>query len=597
MFQSQIGLYLGKQPENGFIGFITNPSFEKKEEIFYFIFSFPDGVNQEKGHRILNQIKEDLLKISIGSLNQLEQIVDEIIKKYNFPAIFSLAAIVLTKEEIVYLKTSGQGCIYLKRGNRFVKIIDGNNIASGYLNDKDYLFLTSVDLVKKVEEEKIKKFIDDYVPVKFVEELNNYLVNQENQGLIGALIKFYFLKEEAQENIETTIVQNVSSNKSKINLFINQILNSYRDYKEKVGRQKIITLFLTIIISLALIWSVGFGVKRRQEALKQKKIKTAQELIVQKLEEAEETAFLNLEKARSLVEEGKKELSVLKKELRLNDNKDKAIIELEQLIKEKENKIFRKEEKKYTEFYDLTIDQKQAAGLRLSLINNLLIILDKNQGLIYTLSLDKKSLKKLVDEKIKKSNLITASTNKVFYYLQDEGVYSISEETKPKKVIAVDNDWGKIVEIFSYNNNLYLLDSEKNQIYKYIAGEEGYGNKLNYLKSTAFKLTEANSMAIDSSIYVGFPTFIVKFTLGEEDEFANDLPKEPTKFKKIYTNKETEKIYAWDKEQGKIYILTKNGRYERQIYSSILKKITDFVVYQNSAYLLLSEKILIVELD
>jgi hypothetical protein len=55
-------------------------------------------------------------------------------------------------------------------------------------------------------------------------------------------------------------------------------------------------------------------------------------------------------------------------------------------------------------------------------------------------------------------------------------------------------------------------------------------------------------------------------------------------------------FFVWDKEKGVIYILNKNGNYERQLASEIIKKATDFVVFENNVYLLSGGKIYQLEL-
>ena len=64
---------------------------------------------------------------------------------------------------------------------------------------------------------------------------------------------------------------------------------------------------------------------------------------------------------------------------------------------------------------------------------------------------------------------------------------------------------------------------------------------------------------------------------------------------KIFTNKDLEKVYGWDKEKGAIYVVGKNGDYLEQVNSKILSTASDFVVYKNSIYVLQGSKIYKIE--
>jgi hypothetical protein len=56
-------------------------------------------------------------------------------------------------------------------------------------------------------------------------------------------------------------------------------------------------------------------------------------------------------------------------------------------------------------------------------------------------------------------------------------------------------------------------------------------------------------------------------------------------------------VYAWDKTRGLLFIISKNGSYERQIKSAALKKADDIVVTKDAAYLLQGAKIYKVGID
>ncbi|MBI3366204.1 hypothetical protein HY041_01075 [Candidatus Roizmanbacteria bacterium] len=104
-------------------------------------------------------------------------------------------------------------------------------------------------------------------------------------------------------------------------------------------------------------------------------------------------------------------------------------------------------------------------------------------------------------------------------------------------------------------------------------------------------------MAIDSSVYVGFSDHVFKFTAGVQDEFKTTFPESNIHLSKVFTTKDLEKVYAWDKEKGSLYVLAKNGTYEREVYSSVLKQTNDLVIFANNAYLLSGSKIYVINVE
>jgi len=595
MWQSQYAVYLGRETETGFSGFISVAAESENGNSVFLTLEATQGLDKETGRKVITEIKQSLSVQKISNLADLDSFVGDQIKKHNLPANICLS-IGVTEGNVIYLKTIGEGLVFIKRNNNFEKIIDNNQTASGYLEKNDYFIFTTNRFIQLFSHESIIKTIFDHKsPHQIVEDLVPSIKDGNDQGAIALFVQFNQLTQTIPEekNEEIIVSEPLIVDKSK-NL-INNYYQKFIQFKEQGGKKRILTFIVIIALILILFWSVGLGVTRRNESLITGKINRSRELITQKLDQADEIAFLNLAKSQSLISEAKKELATLKKDV--GDNR-KELAEIDSLIKEKENKILNKEEKKAEEVYDLTVDNKAAQGTRISLDGDNLIILDNKQGIIYQLSLSKKSLDNIADSQIKSASLIANYQTDIFFFIDGKGVYKANKESKPKLVIEADSEWGKISGMTIYNGNIYLLDTKKNEIYKYLAAEDKYGSKSPYFKSgEGVELSDATSMAIDSALYIGFKNSAVKYTAGVKDIFNTTFPEENITLTKIITNKDLEKVYGWDKDNGAIYILGKNGTYERQIKSSALAGGSDVVVFDNSAYVLNKEKIYRVSLD
>ncbi len=571
MFKQDIGFYLGHEKTDGFSGFVS-------ENNLFLALEIEAGITPDKGRELTAFIKEKISLITIENLHQFDSFISNLIKEKNLPTGFSLSAGCL-KENIFYLKTVGQGQIYIRRKNKLALLIKSEETASGYVEENDIFVFTFNKFMAILGGEPglNKKF--DHRPIpEIIDEITPDLQAKDDQGTAALFLQLKKTEDQINE-------------KPVDNFFEKPVRKTFslKDYYERFGKQKTLTFITVFILLIILFWSVGLGYRRRTQETAREKIKLTKELISQKLDQAEQVAFLNMPSALGLIADSKEEVNKL---THLRRDFGGQVKELEKMITDTENKILKKEEKKYSEFFDLTVDDKNAKGDKFYLNDDRLLVSDKNRGVLYELSLEKKSLDKNQFNELKKTNLIASYNEKKYFFIKGEGVYEIGSDDKLKKVISKDDDWGEIVDLTVYNGNIYLLDQGKDEVWKYLRVEDGFGSGSTYFKSgQAVDLSTINSLAIDGSIYLAGDSVMVKFTSGLRDEFKINLPDAKINMKKIFTNKELEKVYGWDKKKGTVYIMGKNGNYQEQVNSKILSTGTDLVVYKNSIYVLEGSKI------
>lgn len=563
------------------------------EENIFAVISFKLEAKENKGNQFLQELRDIAITAPLLNLRDLETRLGEIIKANNLPADFSLA-IGYKKNDGIYLKTYGKAKIILCRGSQCQEIVKNEMNASGKIYEKDILTFLSDDMV---DVQLLPKNSSNQI----VEKINELIQDHPNQAKIALVCDFGSTESTILEKSEIIETDNnyltMENEKNKpLNRIINEIKKIYFFSKTSVtdiNKGKKITLIIVCILLVIFVWSVVLGYQRRGEANIAKKINFTKELVNQKLSQVDEVAFLNLPRAMVLINESKVEVAKLKKEL---GNK-KEILALEEIIKTKENSIVKKEEKKYEEFFDLSVDNKKAKGDLMALDGDLSVIIDKTQGVAYLLSLTKKSLVKRTGTELKQAKYVAIYQNEVFVVTNTNGVIKITEDGKFNKIIEQDKEWGTIAGIWVYNGNVYLLDTGKDEIYKYLVAENGYSNKNSYIKSgNAVKLSLANSITIDSSVYIGLDNRILKYTAGISETFNTTYPEDNLVITKIFTTKDLEKVYVWDKNNTAVYILSKDGTYERETISSILRSTNDFVVYKNIAYLLKDSKVYSIDL-
>lgn len=573
MFQKKYSIYLGTESEETFSGFIV-------EENLILVIKIDGGMSKDKGREILKDITVSAKSQKVQSLDDFENFLSSKWKEHNLPTEFSYSAGYLY-ENVLFLKTNQNGQVFIKKGHDFAKIIEGENKAAGNVGNGFFLVFTTSEFTKIAGgEENLGNILDHKNPHEILEDITPKLKGEIDHGTIAL---FLTLEKISEDNVLIE-KDNQIENQTEIpksNVLLDKIIQ-IKDllYLKLRGRfsKKPITILIVIVISFFLISSLisGYNKKAVQSA----------ELIKEKLKQASDVSDLNLSRSIILLGDAKRDLSSLKKKLNKNS---KIVIDLESLIKEYENKILKSEERDYSEFIDISLENKNADVQQIYKNDNIIVALDKSQQ-AYIISLSKKSLDTRKSSNLK--GVISISYfDDVIYFLKKDGVYRLSSNDKTKKVIDEDS-WGTIKDMSSFSGNIYLLDNKKFDIYKYIPTEDGYSEKVSYFaKGQSINLGESNSITIDGSMFIGFPESIVKFTSGLRDGFSTSYPIEKLNLTKIFTDENTDEVFAWSKQDGAIYVLSKTGNYESQIKSSILKKAVDFVVYEKAIYAVYGSKI------
>ncbi len=602
MFGTDIAMYVGSEKENGFAGYIA-------ENNWFLAIEIEEGLEELKGINILHEIKQYLFSQTIDSLFTFEQCITDSFRKHNLPSGLSLSAGYL-HGNVLYVKTIGMGGVYIKRRNQFVQLIGDTQTASGFVETNDLYVLTSMRFIEKSGgEEVLRKCVQKHNLHEAIEELTPIIKKNGDEVLIAIFVHLHVQEQEIQEatredhatinefsSVAAEEPMFVSKTKPWDSLFrsIKQLYLQTQEANGGPGKKKIYTFIGVVIIFAILFWSVVLGYSRRKEASIEKQIQDTKTAIQQDLNQADESAFLDLSKSQDLINQAKSKLDGLKQSV--PQNKQKELTPIAAMINNEENKIVKKENKQYTEFFDLKVDNQQAKGTTMYLDSSTLLILDPGQGIIYSLDVDKKSLDKRSDPSIKSAQLVAGYNGNEYYYTPS-GFYEIGNDGKVKKIIDKDSEWGMMSAFWVYNGNIYVLSQGKD-LYKYLVAENGYSAKSSYFGTAgAPDLQGAHSLTIDSSVYLGFNNTVKKYLGGAPVDFSTTYPDENVQITKIYTNKDLSNIYVWDKQKGAIYILDKTGGYVQQIASSVLQQGDDFVVENNSVYVLVGSKVYTISLQ
>jgi len=613
MFLARPEGYKGKQLENGFTEYFVAGN-------YYGVISFEDGVVQENGKKLLESFKEGLLSAEITQLSSFESTVSNLILKLNFPAHVGMA-IGMFHKDALYIKTIGDGQIYFRRGKAFDVLLSGDNTASGYLNQYDLVLFTTTKIQSLIgQKADIQAFIGMSKPADILEKLHNEEYGEEDQGFIALMIEFEPAEDASHtesevKTLQTAVSQTGSSEVKQPLVFHDPMSQQTQSPPLPVSppdttsqnnslmhkilafiKTKQFTVIIAVVLLGVLTWSVAFGYQRREAEKLQGKVDSVRTQVDAKLTSAIEESFLNVEQSLVLISEAEALVSELKNEV--GENKASEITAMEQKIQDTENKISKKESKPFTEFYDLTLENKQAQGSAVSKENELVAILDKSQKAVYVLNLGSKALKKYANDAVSSASAIGIYNEDVYFFTSDKGIFKFTSQTKVNNIVPKDEDWKRVVDMQVYSGNIYILDEEANEIDKYLVTEGGYSDKKSYFGSgQTIRLSNATGMAIDSAIYVSTKSQLLKFLSGVKESFSPSFPFEGASYDDIYTDSDLEQVYVLDQKHGAVYAISKNGEYQLQIQSNIFAKATALFVFDKTIYVLSKEKIYGVSLE
>lgn len=562
-------VYIGKG-EGAYSGFFNGSN-------FYLILQIDSDHGERDPATTLGQ---HIASQSVNNLADFENCVASGMRVLNLPAGSTVSAAYIS-QGILYLKTLGEGTVFLKKGKQMACVIKGNNGASGYIEEGDTVVLTTESFVNRLAVKDLY-----HISGEKIQNISNSITRhlKSDSGDVAFFIRFSHRQEvEKPHNLRSQRVQ-----------FLFSWLENLKLIKEERGSRRTLTIIVVALIGLLLIWSVLLGYGRRTEAEFQKKVNAAKELITQKLDQAEDVAFLNMARSQVLIAESRTELDKLQSAI--GNRYKKEIKDLTDLISVKESKITKKEEKQANEFFDLTIEHKNSQGDKMAINDDRVVVLDKINENVYIISLTKKSLEKRSISRIKNPSFAALYNSNVYVYSSGNGIYEVSD-TDNKKIIENDPEWKNIVDMVAYNGTLYLADAGQGQLYKYVASDEGFSAKIPYFKPSKTGLSDMRSIAIDGSIYINTKDEVYKYITGVSDTFTTEYPEAVGSVEKVITSVDLEKAYIWDKEKSAIYILAKDGVYERQLRSEFLAKASDVKVFGSSIYLLIKSKIYEISLE
>ena len=535
------------------------------------------------GKEVLSTLEQEFFILETKDLHSIRDAVIATAKKV--PDDVSVSLVVgSVVGDILYAYVVGNGRADIKRDGKLGTILEAKSQKndsvkeiSGFLQDKDIVVLQSAAFSETISESTLLEMLENSTIEDAAENLAP-LVHEKSNPLASSILTLYKhiekkpfyesvaaktpkkedekdLKEESEEIKEETeeakheeapFIAEEDEGISKKFSFNFSFLKNLKLFKfSELNHSRKVILTIIAIVIIVFGGSIFFAMQKQQDDKLKATFENTYPTALDKFEEGQSLSDINQSLARDSFLEAKDLLEKDASSFPENSSYSKQIKELLSKINEALNSTAQ-------------ATKSDIKGVDLS---------------------ESFYLKTVANTK---AAAFTKEGNTV-YYVNSKSVSSTTQgSNSPKSLFENDDSWEDPAGLSAYNTNIYILDSSKNSIIKFVNNGSDY-SKSDYLSSSEDPdFSNAKSITIDNNIYVllGDGT-VLKYFKGAQEDFSLkglDAPlKNPTK---IYSNPDIDNIYVLDNGNSRIVVFDKTGLFKAEYQADIIKNATDFEVFE-----------------
>jgi len=333
-------------------------------------------------------------------------------------------------------------------------------------------------------------------------------------------------------------------------------------------------LYLALIVLVTLVSLVTFQLRSRSLENRANQVRSLEAQARQGLDSAGKLTGLNDAMARQILVQTKKDfLSQAEATFGQNwqKNSDAQTQHLTGVLSELDKQITAVMHihpvDKLEIFYDFALLKADPTIVSASLNSGEMVAFDNHNGSFYSLGIKNKTAAIVGGgDQFKREGLVDFAGSNV-YVETSEGIFSMTRGGAVKQLFKPSDQWGKIKGLKAFAGNLYLLDTDKSQIWKYQGTDLGFADLSPYLKAGSVDFSKVVSFNIDGYVYVlSASGNLDRFASGSPDiEFTvAGLDKPFSNPASLYTAENTQGVYVLDKGNNRVVVLDKKGAYLAQ---------------------------------
>ncbi|MDO8451461.1 MAG: hypothetical protein Q7S76_01195, partial [bacterium] len=439
---------------------------------------------------------------------------------------------------------------------------------------------------------ELTRAFDHLGPQEVSEQLT--LILNERTGGDGAAAMVFGVEMPAGNNgpVET----NLPSHRTEI---FRSILRKFWKFPQQIAKNARAYAIFVLFALFAL--SVFFGVRKQVGVQKNKEIAEKLTAIEHSYDEGAALLELNTLKGRERLVSAKTELGVL---LSQTTDRTKEGRRVRALLAEVESAITQAMQIYHGEpsvFYDIHLLKPGGEITDISLSGDALGILDRTTGTVFQILLSSKNAQVIAGGASFMGSTLLSSQTDTAYVGVTRGISRI-KTTSPTQVpvIPSNEEWGSITDMVSFGGNLYLLDTQKSRIWKYVATADGFSDRREYLNpDTLPDLSKGTTLSIDGTVWISTRDGkILRFIQGQESTFLVQGVEPPLGTDLLlFTDDVSTNLYVYDPLVRRIVVLDKDGVYLAQYRWDEPLNVSSFVVSEAQKKLYLASGSTIYVLD
>lgn len=496
--------------------------------------------------------------------NVLAKVGQEEAKFFPSPGQLSLVALVFW-EDIVYLAIWDDGEIRLRRDMKTRTILKGKSeepqVISGQAKQGDLYMLVTSDFIDQVPAEMLTASLSTEDLETIGEILTPVVHAQKKQGQLAAVF-VKLLAEERKKNkaiAKSNLEEKKSDVKEKIKRPLTEKLKSKLpsiDIK-KVIFSKASAIVIAIILLIVLSVSVYLGWQKQRRQKRQEKAQELSGQIEEKVGIAKQIRNLDPENSLKAVQEAEPIIEQLAEfdEQRANDWKNE--------VKNIKSGLGEKRIKPEI-YYDLNLVADEVNVNYVHAVDEQVWILDQSGPRLIHLDLSEKKAEIVAGGENLKDQDFVVSTRTRQYAISQQKIFLLQGD-ELEEIQDLDEDLD-LVSAGGWIGNLYLLDKNEQQIWKYPSITGSVGDARAWLRDNLSTEDEIVDMAIDGSIWVlTTDGHFYEYLSGEKQSLSLELPSGIGEAKYLTVSQEKEILAFWDEENEIVWLFNKEGQFQSRL--------------------------------
>jgi len=241
----------------------------------------------------------------------------------------------------------------------------------------------------------------------------------------------------------------------------------------------------------------------------------------------------------------------------------------------------------------------------ISKVKDILYFYELDSGILYKFDLSGDNLILVfISAKDEMRKMVSLEKGRIVLFGQSKKVYLYNSNNNDHRAYSINPaiPVEQITDVKSFFSNFYILDAEQGNIIKYSLSQiqENTIKGSDWLSEPAEELKQAQSMAIDGSIYIlDSKGLITQYHRGKKAEEIKPLIEKPlANNAKIFIDYDFTNLYISDPQNKRLIVLSKEREVVNQYVNDEFANLKDFWVTndEKEVYLLCGKKVYRIEL-